>query len=78
MLNTNQNIEALEIALLEVIEKLNSRTKKLDARIESTLSNVSTAAGDLRRIQMVNIEGSITGFRGLVIHHCLSGEKSNG
>ena len=75
-MSTNENIQVLETALLEVIEELNTRTKQLDDRVESALSTVANAAGDLRRIQMVNIEGSLTGFRGLVIRHCLSGGKN--
>ena len=68
------NIETLEIALMETIEELNSRTKRLDARIEETLSSVALAANDMKRLQVVNIETAMSGFRSIVIRHCMGKE----
>ena len=50
---------------------ISTEKKRLDTRIEETLSTVALAANDMKRLQVVNIETAMSGFRSIVIRHCL-------
>ena len=73
------NQEVITEFLMELCETINERHTALEKRIDDSLSVVANDASDLRRIQLVHIDGALQAFRGNVIQFCLGGgETKNG